>query len=291
MIGTTYHARLSGLTLEASRIASELAEVQEQATTGLAVSTPSDAPESIEYIHRLSSELSDQGTWSANAERSLSYLDTAETAMDQMGDVIDSARELATQLSSAGYNEDDRAAGAAEVDSMLETLVSLANSKFDGRYIFAGTAYDSEAYDSTGTYLGSSDQPSTITGESQEVATGFVGSVLFQDSVDIFGVLTDLADALEADDVDAIQATLEGFDSATTALSTARGLVATEYNQAEDAMTLASNMEVLLSSSLDDATAADPVAVYTRLAELQTTYEATLQLTSASQSMNLFSML
>lgn len=291
MIGTTYGARLSSLTQAAGGIAREISTLQEQATTGLEITRPSDAPEQVEYLHGLASQISDQGTWNTNAERAMSYLDATDDALGSMSDLLSSARELATQYASETYSTEDRATGAEEAQAILEQLVTLANTDIGGRYIFSGDAYDSEAYDATGTYLGDTDAPSTLVGSNQDVATGFVGSELLQSDTDIFGAVTDLISALTADDTDAIAASIDSLEAAGEQISSSRTAVASEFNTAEDAFEVAENMAVLLSEAQESTAGADMVSVYTSLSELQSNYEAVLQMTASSQSMNLFAMM
>jgi flagellar hook-associated protein 3 FlgL len=291
MIGTTYSARLSSLTSAANDISKQISELQEQATTGLEISRPSDAPEQVEYLHGISAQLEDQSIFGSNAEMAMSYLDATEDALDGMADLISQARELATQYASETYSETDREEGAEQVQAIFDQLISLANTDIGGRYIFAGNAYDSAAYDEFGTYLGDTEAPATMTGSNQEVATGFVGSDLLQGDIDMFGAVADLITALSGNDVAGVQASLDTLTAASEQLSAARTTVGTEFNVAEDAMAVAENMEVLLSEAVEARAGADMVSVYTSLSELQANYEAVLQITASSQSMNLFAMM
>ncbi len=291
MIGTTYSSRLSSLTQAASKISSEISTLQEKATTGLEITRPSDAPEQVAYLHGLSSQITDQGTWSTNAERAMNYLDGADDALAGMSDLISSARELATQYASETYSAEDRASGAVEAQAIFDQIVALANTDIGGRYIFSGNAYDSPAYDSAGTYLGDTDAPTTLTGSTQDVATGLVGSDALQSDTDIFAAVGDLIAALSADDTDAISASIDALEAAGEQISTSRTAVASEFNSAEDAVAVSENMQALLNEALENTAGADMVSVYTSLAELQSNYEAVLQITASSQSMNLFSMM
>lgn len=291
MIGSTYSTRLSSLTQAASNISKEISSLQEQATTGLEITKPSDAPEQVQYLHDVSSQLADQGTWTVNAERAMSYLDAADDALDGMSDVLSAARELATQYASDTYTTEDRADGAVEAQALLDQLVSLANTELGGRYIFSGNAYDSEAYDAAGTYQGDTDAPVTTTGDSQEVATGFVGSDLLQSGTDIFAAMATLVEGLATDNETYIQSSIETLAAAGEQISSARTAVGAEFNAADDAAAVAENMQALLSEAIEDRAGADMVSVYTSLSELQSNYEAILQLTASSQSMNLFSMM
>jgi len=291
MIGTTYSSRLTSLTQAAGSISREISTLQEQATTGLEITRPSDAPEQVEHLHSLSSQITDQGTWSTNSERAMSYLDATDDALGGMADLLSSARELATQYASETYSTDDRASGAEEAQSILDQIVALANTDIGGRHLFSGNAYDSAAYDSTGAYLGDTDAPSTLTGSDQDVATGFVGTDLLQSDTDIFSAVSDLVAALTADDTDAIAASIDTLEAAGEQITSARTTVAAEFNHAEDANQLAGNMQILLSESLEATAGADMVSVYTSLSELQSNYQAVLQITASSQSMSLFSMM
>jgi flagellar hook-associated protein 3 FlgL len=291
MIGTTYSSRLNSLTQAASNISREISTLQEQATTGLEITRPSDAPEMVEYLHSLSAQVEDQGTWGANAERAMSYIDAADDALAGMEDLISSARQLATQYASETYNTADRAAGAEEVQAIKDQLIALANTDLAGRHIFAGNAYDSAAYDATGAYLGDSDAPTALAGTNQEVATGFAGDDLLQGDTDIFAAIDDLIAALTADDTDAIAASIDTLEAAGEQLSSARTEVAAQFDIADDALVVSQNMNALLSQAMENAAGADAVSVYTSLSELQANYEAVLQITASSQSANLFSMM
>ncbi len=291
MIGTTYASRLTSLTQAAQNISQQISGLQEQATTGLEITRPSDAPEQIQYLHGLSSQIDDQSTWSTNAEMAMSYQDAADDALAGMADLLTSAREAATQFASETYSADDRAQGAEEVQAILDQLVDLANTDIGGRYIFSGNAYDSAAFDSTGTYLGDTDAPAALISSNQESATGFVGSDLLQGTTDIFAAVDDLITALGADDTASIQASIDTLADAGDQISAARTTVASEFGVAEDALEVAGNMETLLNEALENRAGSDAVSVYTSLSELQSNYEAILQITASSQSMNLFSMM
>lgn len=291
MISTTYHGMLTNLSWRAGLVARDLAELQEQATTGLSVTRPSDATSRLSWIHSCTSQLADQETWYANAQTATSILDTAESALDGISDLLSRVRELATQFSSDHYNPEDAANAADEVRSILEQVVQLANTQFGGRYVFGGTAYDQPPFEADGTYSGNTGTPSTMVGDGIEVQTGFDGSDIFQSDVDTFAVISALATALDADDATAVQACLDSIDTASTQLTAARSRIGAEVNRASDAMELAGNLEVLLAQSLDEATGVDEVEVYTRLAETQATYEAVLQVMGGTRTASLFSYL
>jgi flagellar hook-associated protein 3 FlgL len=265
----------------------ELAKVTQNAVTGLEVHAPSDAPGEWHGILDLQGSVADQAVYQDNAVEVTSMLATIDSALGDAKQVMDRGLEMAIQLGSETYTDDDRADAANEVRLLREQLVVLANTEYGGRYLFAGTAYDQPAYDATGVYQGSNDEPEALVGTNLTTNTGYDGSAIFDDAL---AVLDDLATALgngatSADDVRALIPTLE---TANDGLVLARVEAGFEYNDAEDAQRVSENLQLALQSALDGEIAADPIETYTRLAELQSTYQAALQVTAQGSKNSLF---
>ena len=70
-----------------------------------------------------------------------------------------------------------------------------------------------------------------------------------------------------------------------------RAQVGFAINDAEDAATIAENLELTFQTALDAEVGADPIETYTRLAELQGSYQAALQVTAKSGGSSLFDFL
>jgi len=265
----------------------ELATVTEAAVTGLEVNDPSDAPGQWHGILDLQASVDDQTLYGDNAVTAQSLLATIDTSLGDATDVMDRALEITVQMASETYNDDDRAAAAAEVDELHSQLVELGNVSFGDRYLFAGTAYDEPAFDAAGAYQGSNDEPSTAVAASSQVATGYDGSTIFPDALQ---ALDDLAAALRSGpgSADATQDMLPDLQDAQGTIISARTTAGHAFNDAEDAASTAENLELTLQSALDGEVAADPIETYTRLAELQSTYQAALQVTAQAGGSSLF---
>jgi len=280
MRATTAQRYLSG-------VQSELADVTEAAVTGLSVHDPSDAPGRWHGILDLQATLDDQGTYQANATTAESLLMTMDAALGDATDLMDRALEITVAMASETYNDDDRAAAAAEVDELRAQLVELGNVSFGDRYPFGGTAYDQVPFDPAGVYVGSNAEPTTIVGADATVRTGFDGSTIFPDALQ---ALDDLSAALQSGvgSAAATGALLPDLQDAQQTVIAARTTVGHTFNDAEDAGRIAENLELSLQSALDAEVAADPIETYTRLAELQSTYQAALQVTGQAGGSSLF---
>lgn len=288
MIRLSTNLMTSTAQLELSALHEQLYEAEVTALTGLEVTRPSDAPSLMSQIEDVKSSLADQEVYAGNIDQTLGIYSVSEQALDEAHNTLTRAMEIAVQMSSETYDSDARVGAADEVDRLLEELVALANTEYAGRYVFAGTAYDSAAFDDAGTYLGSSDVPSTAISTSSSLQTGFDGGELFTGTVDSFGVLTQLSDALRADDPEGVADLLDDLQLGLDQLVDGRERMGHLWNQAEDAQLATDALGLSYAERLDSLVAADPTEAYTELANLQTSYEAALSVSGQLMGQSLF---
>ena len=166
--------------------------------------------------------------------------------------------------------------------------LSGVNTKFNERYIFAGNAYDSEAYSDTGVYVGDSDEPDTVVADGMKVKTGFAGSGLLTSGSDMFTAMTNLRNALEADDTAGIIAALDDIDASLVDLEKGMVEVGGQMRRTFDAQDLASNLEVELTAAQANIEETNVVDAYSKLMRLQTNFDAAMQVTSMQRYSGLF---
>lgn len=95
---------------------------------------------------------------------------------------------------------------ASAVESLRESLVQLANTHQDDRYLFGGTEVLSPPFDATGTYSGDNVEATALVDEERSVGTTLDGERVFTGAGDLFAVLEDLAADLRAlDDAAVVQ--------------------------------------------------------------------------------------
>ena len=263
-------------------------EAEETALTGIKVSRASDDPSRWPEIDQLTVAIEDQKTWSENITRSEIVLHTADQGLGYAVTFLSRARELAVQLTNEIYSATERTAGAAEVDLLRTQILGVANTEVAGRHIFAGNAYDAEAFDPAGTYLGTNDQPETKVGKDTYLATGYDGAAVFQGTVDIFDVLNTLSAAMTADDPIAIRNTLDDLDTGLQQLIGTRSEVGFSQLAAQDTSDIITSMEQLFQAKRDELVSEDPANSYSKMMELRTSYEAAMQVTSSTMKTSLF---
>ena len=273
---------------ESSALGMEVNKLKQQAITGRKINKPSDAPASMGKIVRLREEGANQEVYKDNATWAQSIIGTADTLLGDASGLLKRVQEIAVAMSNDTYSAEDRAAAALEIDAIRDDLLRLANSELGDRYLFAGSSYDVPAFDSTGTYVGDTDEPEILIGDDNWVQAGWDGSAVFQGNVDSFQVLNDLSVVLNANQPANVRLLLGDVNTALEQAIAAHQDVGWAYAKTDDALMLAEHLEVDLTQHLSSLVEADPAEAYLRLEEAQMAYSAALQVAAGGMSMGLF---
>jgi len=291
LIRTTFQGRMTAVSREVSKMGSLLGAAQVTAASGIRYNYGSDDVGRVSRLHGLREQLDDQAIYAENATWSFGMMNHVDNALDEMKGVLEKARELAIQLSNETYNNQNRLDGAQTAQALMDQLVQLGNSEVNGRYLFAGFAYDQPAYDSLGAYLGDVGDPAVEVARGVSAATSFDGSALLQGTTDVFAAVSSLVTALNTGNAANVAATITTLEDSVAQIGSAFVTVGYEANKADDAISLAQTLKLALTEQVSDIEDADQVESYTRLAQLQTAYQASLQVTAAARQDNLFSRL
>lgn len=112
--------------------------VHNQMSSGKRFSMPSEDPVGVARSLKLRADLNENRQFKKNAEDALSWLETTETALMQIKEVLQRARELAVQGANGVLSPEDCQKIAEEVVQLRDQLVSIGNSTYAGKHIFAG---------------------------------------------------------------------------------------------------------------------------------------------------------
>ncbi len=129
--------------------------LQEQLSSGKQISRPSDNPIGANDIMQLKAERVATAQYIRNAENGVSWLDTADNAIQLSSAALRQARDLTVRGGNAALGQPGRDAIAAELRGVRESMVELANTQYLGRPVFGGTTDGPVAFDATGAYVGS----------------------------------------------------------------------------------------------------------------------------------------
>jgi flagellar hook-associated protein 3 FlgL len=188
---------LANLQLSLSRGAT----LQEQLSSGKVISKPSDSPTGTVAALSLRAKIADNQQYGTNAADGAAWLGTVDATLQSVNGRLQRVRELTLSGSSTGaMGPTARQAIAAEVTSLRDELLSLANTQYAGRPIFGGTTAGSAAFtgaDATTpyAYAGTDDRITRRLDAQTTIAVDASGKDVFGDGAgSVFALLDTIAD-------------------------------------------------------------------------------------------------
>ena len=117
-------------------------EAQEEISSGLEVSRPSDDPATANRILNLRTSIAQTRQHIQNANHAKSQINAAETVLDDASDMLLRGLELAQEAASDTSNQSNKDAIAIEINQLLEGFLDAANASFAGVSLFSGNETD-----------------------------------------------------------------------------------------------------------------------------------------------------
>jgi len=136
-------------------------QAQEKIASGTKILRPSDDPTGTRRVLSLESQLDRVGEFSTNLDDARRFLDAGAEALNRVNNLITEVREAALAGANGTLTDEDRDTFAQQIDALREQIVGLANSRFQGQFLFGGTENTSPPFDLAGdavTYRGNRDE-------------------------------------------------------------------------------------------------------------------------------------
>lgn len=124
----------------------QMMESNLQASSQKKVNRPSDDPVGMSRIMSYRDNLSAIDQYDTNISMAKGWLNLADNSLVQVNTVVTRLKELAEQGSTGTLTADNRAQIAAEARQLFKQLVGMANTKFDGKSLFAGQKTDIQPF-------------------------------------------------------------------------------------------------------------------------------------------------
>jgi flagellar hook-associated protein 3 FlgL len=285
--------QLNGLTAQQYKL-------QNQVSTGLRISAPSDDPAAMENTLNLQSDNAAQTQYSSNITTLQTRATSVYNVLQSLQTISSRVGELTTLSSDNTKSQTDLNNYADEVKQLIQQAVQLANTKdpSTGQYLFGGTASGAAPFtaatDANGNVSGVTYQGNASVNKT-EIASGVTVSVdvpgantsgsgargLFTDGqsgADFFNHLISFQNDLTSGNTTAIAATDAGNvqkddDNLLYQISN-NGVM---QNRLNAAATFATNNSQSLDTMISNASSADMVQTMVQLNQAQTAYQAALQ--------------
>lgn len=254
---------------------SKMTKLEEQASTGKRINRPSDDPVGLNRSMRLKTSLSELDKYSSNASDAKSWLESTESALSESKDVLDRVRELTIQAANDDLNQTDRDAIVAELKELKDHMVQVANSTYEGRYLFSGTQTQTPAFSDDGVYQGNTDSMEYELSVGVKVPVNVDGQSAFGGVFDIMDTLIDDVTNGNTDNLSGND--LENLDTVINQQLEITSDVGARVNRADLIINRADELTTNMTSLLSDVEDADYAEVSLEYASQQSIYNAALE--------------
>lgn len=279
--GTMRSRTLDGLQQNLSR----MQRLQEQLSSGKQIRRPSDAPADTAASLKYRSDIKRLDQFGRNAQDGIGWLGTADDALTRSLDMLGRVRELVLRGANASSGPQDRLAMAAEVDTLRQGVLGLANAKYQDRAVFAGTAGTVSAYAADGTYLGDAGSVGRTVAPGVSVEVNVTGPTAFgAGPSSVFAVLETIADRLRsgtAPDIASLVSTdLGSLDAARVVVQNNLAEVGARYHRVEMMQNRATDAILGLQGALSEIEDIDLPRTIVDLQLQEVSYKAALSATA-----------
>jgi len=168
----------------------QLNQLEQEASTGSRLLTPSVDPVATVSVLAENTQNQQLTTYMDNIQTAQTSLNASVSALQQANNIFTQAEQIASEGSNSTNDATSNEALATQVDTLINSLLSVANTQNGNTYLFGGTASNQAPFSVASTnsaglpqsivYNGSAQRASVIIGQEQTVNTLYPGSQIFQ---------------------------------------------------------------------------------------------------------------
>jgi flagellar hook-associated protein 3 FlgL len=247
-------------------------------SSGTTVNSLSDNPVAAAQDYLLRSEISVNDSFVQSAGTMEGQLQVADSALGSVVSQLTSAISLATEGNNGTLDASDKQAVSNQLSGILNEVVSLANTSYQGQYIFSGSKTQTQAYTldtatspATVTYNGDGDILYSVTPSGQKIQTNLPGGQVFgTGSTGAIPVLANLINDFNTGaSAQTIATDIGNLGTALQTVSQQRVLLDNGLTQLQSASTYAQSETTQLQSAEDTLIQANPADVATELSSAE----------------------
>ena len=307
--GTTYR----GLQAQLQSMGVNLENLRNTAASGKKFTKSSDNPAAIRPVLNARSQILTSDRYLTTMGHALDKMDSTDSYLGNVEDILQRVRELTLNGMNSSLNQQDLNSLADQVGYLKQQLVDTANTKLDGKYLFAGFSEDVEPFTTNPAYDPALDpRPVLYKGDENavklEVAPGqmlqvnLTGNSLFlgddnndgvtdPGKVDIFATLTQIEDSLRAGDISGLEAQLTPLENGADQVRSGRSFLGNNAARVETGMTQMEDTKIDLKQILSRYEDADVVETLTQLTQQETAFQAALNVTAKVSQLSILNYL
>jgi flagellar hook-associated protein 3 FlgL len=255
----------------------------QQLSTGRNVNQLSDNPAAVAALVGNHNQARQDDQFLQNISSLQSRLQVSDSALSNVVTALNRALSIGTEGANGTLNTADRQAVATEVQGLTSQLLSLANTTYQGTYLFSGTAVATQPFSlntatNAVTYGGNANTTSVQISTGNSINTSVPGSQLFTNAAgSAFGALQHLYTSLISGNN--IPAAVTEVSSAIAQVGVQRVFYGNALNQLNLSENFLNQDTINLSSQENTLVGVDPAKAATDLSQAQVADQATINAT------------
>jgi flagellar hook-associated protein 3 FlgL len=269
---------------------SQQATLEQQLASGTLVNSPSDDPAAAASIMQLNSSLARSKQYVTNANDGLGWLSLGNSTLNSVISTLQTAQQAVSALSGQDLSGQQAAitGTTAQLRSALQQVLNLANTTYGGQALFSGTGNISQAYDSSGNYVGGGSAPTRTVAPGVTVSISQTGPQIFgTGSTGLLGssgvlqtLINDVSTGTPASLQTAMTTDLNALTSAIQNVTAQAAVMGADYQRMQGFANQAGQAQTALETQISAEDSVDVAQATTSLSQDQQTYQMGLWATS-----------
>jgi flagellar hook-associated protein 3 FlgL len=253
-----------------------------EASSGKSVNNLSDNPLAAGQLVISNAQIADVDQFSYSISTVQGSLNTADSTLNSVVSSLTQAVSVGTEAAGGTLSTSELQALGQQVDQIQQQVIGLANTTYQGNYVFAGTAVNAQPYNANGVYSGNTSVNSVEVGEGQTASLGLAGSTIFgapaaAGQPDLtFQYLSQLSSDIKSNNQSAIATDIANVQSSLNNVIAQRSSYGDTLQQLNSDSTNLSQEKLTLQQYQTTLVGADMAQVATDLSQSQTTLQAAI---------------
>jgi flagellar hook-associated protein 3 FlgL len=274
----------------------QMDNLQNEVTTGLRITKPSDDPGGMVIALSSQSSITRMAQYSTNITDGLGQLAQSTSSLSSVSDALTQVQSLVLEAVNGTPTAETLSAISSQVQGIRANVLAAMNSQYAGRPVFGGDGSATQAFATDGTYTGTASAPTRTAAAGTSVTVGMTGTAAFgSGTTGVLGALDGIIASLNGGTPADVE-TLRG--AGLTSLTTADNLVAnasattgSAYGQLQGLQTQNQSVSLALTTRLSSVQNVDMAQALTDLKTAEASYQSALYATAQTNRETLVSFL
>ncbi|SFD96894.1 flagellar hook-associated protein 3 FlgL [Lentibacillus persicus] len=257
-----------------SKSYSNMNTYMDQLSTGKKISRPSDDPFIAVKSMGYKKQTAEIEQYKRNTNEMHVWMDNSDAALNEATQTLQKVRELAVQASNDALDEEGRKSIQQEAVHLKESLIDIANTKVNGKYLFNGTNIDSKPVEG-GNYKPESGPVNMEVSDGVMLKANVNGSEIFGE--ELFKAVEGFIDNLDSEtNGETLEANIETIDEQLDKLVNERADLGARMNRLELVENRLSEQELTTTKAMSENEDIDYEEVITNLLSQESVHRAAL---------------